>query len=189
METYEQIMETLRRLEARSRETTEWMRKVETELQELKEENQRRDEDRKNFQKSVMQILLDGEGRCERKGDGTIDGTLASSKKVLDQWYIKTSGPMIPTSSHIDQTDDLSKVISIRTVHKLLQMIASMQHILIENVTDARQTLCDYAAIIQRLRNQLLNRDNNVEHNNEADSSPTRTTEIENQGGNGIRNG
>ncbi|PON51838.1 hypothetical protein TorRG33x02_310290 [Trema orientale] len=94
-----------------------------------------------------MQILLDSEGRCERKGDGTIigedaygrscgrkmdsklsaewslcygrkppdasvirDGTLASSKKVLDQRYIKTSESMIPTSSHIDQTDDLSKV-------------------------------------------------------------------------------
>ncbi|PON77605.1 Ulp1 protease family, C-terminal catalytic domain containing protein [Trema orientale] len=147
METYEQVVETLRRLEARSRETTEWMRKVETELQELKEENQRRDEDRKNFQKSVMQILLDSDGRCERKGDGTIagedaygrscgreidsklstewspcyerkppfgsvirDGTLASSKKVLDERYIKISGPMIPTSRHIDRTDDLSKV-------------------------------------------------------------------------------
>ncbi|PON93794.1 hypothetical protein TorRG33x02_104970 [Trema orientale] len=95
----------------------------------------------------------------------------------------------IPTNIEIQNLEIPEHVqhISIRTVRKLLQMIAGMQHILIENLTDARQTLRDYAAIIQRLRNQLLNRDNNVEHNNEADSSPTRTTD--NEDGNGIRNG
>lgn len=46
--------------------------------------------------------------------------------------------------------------VSVGVAHKLLRMITGMQDILIEHLTNARETLRNYTAIIQNLEQQLV---------------------------------
>ncbi|PON96561.1 hypothetical protein TorRG33x02_075420 [Trema orientale] len=144
-------VETLHRFEAESRTTTVWMLRLENRVKELKEENKSRGEDRKEFHKTVLEVLVQGDGRTrrgmkasmdEKTDDNTFsfgrstevgremklklgdqwilsleqrrsvssvirDGTLASTKKVMDERYIKTSTVGKRSSNYIEHTIDL----------------------------------------------------------------------------------
>ncbi|PON92579.1 hypothetical protein TorRG33x02_116730 [Trema orientale] len=72
-QTYEHILETLHRFEIESRATTVWMLRLENQVKELKEENKSRDEDRKEFQRTVLEILVQGDGRLRRRIEAGMD--------------------------------------------------------------------------------------------------------------------
>ncbi|PON32401.1 Aminotransferase-like mobile domain containing protein [Trema orientale] len=87
----------------------------------------------------------------------------------------------IPTDKGIEnlQIPPHLKQVSIFTAKRLLRMIAGMQHVLVEHLISARETLNDYTETIENLRAELIQRGNPDPQarlidpeNNEADNVP-----------------